>query len=324
MNPPSPEPAASGRGRPSRRQGTLGARVAQRGDGDESAFARGELWTRVVARAARALGTGALQPIATRRESLRDAGVDFQVRVVDALAHKDRLGEAAPSERNPFLPYEPDLFVAELSDSHVCLLSKFNVLEGHLLLVTRFFEPQEALLTRADFRAAWTGLSEIEGLVFYNAGRRAGASQPHKHLQLVPLPLGDGGDATPLDPVLAGAEPAPAPRRATGLPFAHAWVRVDDLAGRPPAAAAEAAHERYRALLSEIGVGGTTHPYNLLFTREWMLAVPRRRESCEGVPVNAVGFCGALLVRDAEQLDFVRRRGPMSILRDVAAPASGP
>ena len=32
-------------------------------------------------------------------------------------------------------------------------------------------------------------LAEFDGLGFYNGGETAGASQPHKHLQIVPLPL---------------------------------------------------------------------------------------------------------------------------------------
>ena len=44
----------------------------------------------------------------------------------------------------------------------------------------------------ADFDALARGLAAIDGLAFYNGGTVAGASQPHKHLQLVPVPLGVG------------------------------------------------------------------------------------------------------------------------------------
>jgi ATP adenylyltransferase len=35
------------------------------------------------------------------------------------------------------------------------------------------------------------------GLAFYNCGEHSGRSQPHKHLQVVPLPFADGQPAVP-------------------------------------------------------------------------------------------------------------------------------
>jgi ATP adenylyltransferase len=61
-------------------------------------------------------------------------------------------------------------------------------------------------------------------------------------------------------------------------------------------------------------------PYNLLMTREWMLLVPRSAEFAEGVSVNALGYAGSLFVRTAEQLDLVRRLGPLHFLSAVARP----
>ncbi|NIO40609.1 MAG: phosphorylase, partial [Burkholderiales bacterium] len=38
---------------------------------------------------------------------------------------------------NPFLPYGKDLFVSDISETHLALLNKFNVIDYHLLIVTR-------------------------------------------------------------------------------------------------------------------------------------------------------------------------------------------
>jgi sulfate adenylyltransferase (ADP) / ATP adenylyltransferase len=59
-------------------------------------------------------------------------------------------------------------------------------------------------------------------------------------------------------------------------------------------------------------------PYNLLVTRKWLLLVPRSQEFFEGVSINALGFAGALLVKDAAQLAILRKQGPMSALQHVA------
>ena len=61
-------------------------------------------------------------------------------------------------------------------------------------------------------------------------------------------------------------------------------------------------------------------PYNLLATRRWLLLVPRSEEYFEGISINALGFAGALLVKDTTQLAVLRSHGPMTALRHVARP----
>lgn len=43
--------------------------------------------------------------------------------------------------------------MAHLSDTHTCLLNKFNLVPYHTLVVTRQFEEQTSALTAADFDA---------------------------------------------------------------------------------------------------------------------------------------------------------------------------
>jgi ATP adenylyltransferase len=247
-------------------------------------------------RAARALARGAVEPIDTELHELRDDGVRFAVRVVAGLARK----HAAPPlpGGNPFLPYAEDAFVADLSPSHVLLLNKYPVLRRHALVVTRVFEDQEEPLSLADFEALARCRAGLGGLGFYNAGAAAGASQRHKHLQVVSLPLGRGPEALPLGARVAAGE----------LPFAHGRAA---LASDDP----RELHAAYRAL-----AGDARRPYNLLVADGWMLHVPRTRPAFEDIPVNALAFAGALLVRDAAQLERVRRAGPFTLLRHVTAP----
>jgi ATP adenylyltransferase len=290
--------------------------------GGRAAFAPGTLLEALRARTAEALRCGALEPIPTRCEEVPDAGVSFLVRVVAGLARKARAaGPAAPPPANPFLPHDPDLFVAEVSETHLALLNKYNVVDHHLLLVTRRFEEQEAPLGLRDFEALLACMAEFDALGFYNSGPEAGASQRHRHLQLVPVPLGSGPARLPIDPLLAGGRLSAGPGRAPGLPFRHAAARADDLAALPAGAAAGLALERHRALLAAAGAGGPARPYNLLLTREWMLVVPRVRESFESVSVNALAFAGSFFVEDEERLAAVLRHGPMAFLRNTALPA---
>lgn len=221
---------------------------------------------------------------------------------------------------NPFLPYESELYVADLGAAHVCLLNKYPVLPHHALIVTRDFEPQESPLGAADFAAAWSVLCDFDGLVFYNAGPEAGASQPHKHLQVVPLPLGAAAPTVPIEPWLAAARFDRAIGRVPALPFLHGFARLRDDRGGPDTIA-RVLHGLYRKLAAAFGCDQGGRPYNLLVTKRWMLLVPRSRAGWQGVPVNALGFAGALLAKDDAQRELLRTAGPLTALREVAIAA---
>jgi sulfate adenylyltransferase (ADP) / ATP adenylyltransferase len=49
--------------------------------------------------------------------------------------------------------------------------------------------------------------------------------------------------------------------------------------------------------------------------------VPRSQESFADIPINALGFSGALLVRNTEQLAYLREIGPLTVLKEVGCPA---
>lgn len=289
----------------------------------------GTLWPAILRQTEHALRRGALRPIETVQTVLEERGIRFLVRQVSSLARKEETRQARKVEVNPFLPYDPDLFVADISDTHLALLNKFNVIDHHLLIVTRSFKPQEALLEFADFVALAACMAEFDGLGFYNGGAESGASQRHKHLQIVPLPLGASGPPLPIESVLGPGGMEGPISTVPGLPFLHAFARLE-LAPAASRHAAHAAFDCYHALLEATGlraieVNGELHqsaPYNLLVTRQWMLLVPRYSECVEGISVNALGFAGSLFVRDAAQMEVIKRLGPMSVLQRVAIPAA--
>jgi ATP adenylyltransferase len=287
----------------------------------------GTLWPLLVGATQRAIACGVLQPTRTRQMFMDDGGVRFVVRQVSSLERKAGQGQKQRDVTdNPFLPYEKELFVADISPSHLALLNKFNVIEHHLLIVTRRFEGQEALLTLADLHALWTCMTEFMALGFYNGGVVAGASQRHKHLQVVPLPLADEGPAVPIEPLLVDASPGTTITTLPGLPFTHAYTRLDPSLARDARHAADITLESYHALLHAVGlralrVAGEQRqsaPYNLLVTRNWMLLVPRSREYFQSVSVNALGFAGSLFVRNREEMCAINAAGPMTVLQQVA------
>ncbi len=293
-------------------------------------FPQGQFWKIVLRRATRARAHGALQPIETEAIELCDGGLPFIVRVAVNLARKAAERQAAPTGHprpNPFLPYDPDLFVCDISPSHLCLLNKFNVVDHHLLVVTRHYEHQEDLLTFADFTALWTCFAEVEGLAFYNSGAEAGASQTHKHLQIVPLPWARENPVFPFAPLFDQEEMIRF-GKLKALPFGHVIAPMATTAENEPLVLAEKTQALYGLLLDASGIAPidvhqavrASKPYNVLITREWVMLVPRSRENFETISINALALTGSLFVKTRQELQRLTEFGPASVLREVGVP----
>lgn len=288
-----------------------------------------------------ALACGALQPIQTHYEFIEQEGMVFLVRIVANLIRKEIADQKQQSTQktgkqfNPFLPYDPDLFVTNLSETHLCLLNKYNVVNDHILIVTRSFEDQDTWLNGKDFQALSLCLSQIDGLAFYNGGRLAGASQRHKHLQLIPPPLCPNHRPLPLAEVIGGLnlkapsievylfDSVPEIKQSPVFGFPHGIVSLPSLWWTSDQGGT-ILERAYRTLITGLGGNLTstpqTFPYNLLITRQWMMVVNRRQDHYQSIPVNSLGFAGSLLVKDQEQLALVKTLGPMTILHQVACP----
>ena len=270
-----------------------------------------DIWAAVRARSAAAHASGVLYRIESEPFFVEDGGIDFVVRrAIDWERQLATQPKGKPG--NPFIDPEPGLVVAELGPTHRAMLNKYHVVEDHLLVITREFVDQEVLLDRADFEALVACLpASGKAIGFYNGGRDSGASQQHKHMQVVSLPL------SPHLPIPM------APRFVTDppeLPFPFAFARIDHL---DPARL----HALYRELLAKAGIGTVlaggverqSKSYNMLVGPGWMLVVPRVRDRFEGVPINSIAFAGGFFVRSDRELAAVRAIGPFAILAHVCA-----
>ncbi len=226
------------------------------------------LWSKLQAQTQYGLATEALKPIDTRHEIVADGGVEFIVRILTNLNRKAQARKLQSKKKtNPFLPYDPDLYVTDISDTHVCLLNKFNVVDHHFLIVTREFESQLDWLNLAYFEALCRCLKEVAGLFFYNGGPIAGASQPHKHLQLVPQQSME----LPIETAIRATNFVDGLGQSPNLPYAHCIVQLN------PDDEAQQWLQHYRRLLASLDIDDSTNEwqgcqqdaYNLLGTRHW-------------------------------------------------------
>jgi len=288
------------------------------------------LWTKIIDRTVHAIRCGALYSIPTESFFYDENGIQYLVRILTNLSRKEEAKKkelektkSSGKRVNPFLPYEENMFVTDISDTHLCLLNKYNVVEHHILIVTREFEDQEMLLSLKDFEAMWLCMAEFKGLSFYNGGFAAGASQPHKHLQLVPLPLAPKGHSIPVEPVFDSVKYHGFVDTTPLLPFVHAFIRLEPDCINTPLETAKRTLDYYHTMLNFVGLKATgdgkqSCPYNLLVTRDWMFLVPRSTEFYHSISVNSLGFAGAFLMKNEEEMEILKRHGAMNLLKSVA------
>ncbi|BCA52924.1 putative Ap4A phosphorylase II [Nitrospira sp. KM1] len=293
-------------------------------DGHDRLLESGRLWPSLVARSADASRKGALQSIPTKTEVIEQAGVSFVVRVMtDHVGAKS--DHTTRQSSHPMTMPDPDLFVAELSPTHVAFLNKVSLVAHQVVIATRSFEAHESPLTHRDCEALLIALAEIDGLIFYDAGSAAGTAGRHKHLQLIPLPASTG-PRLPIETLFHSLRIPGEIGLVPTLPFLHAYAPVESDWLDPEKKAGATLLACYRALLRAVGFpmrpgnSDTVAPYNLLMTRRWLLLVPRSQDYFEGIPINALSFAGEMFVRDTDQLELLRKHGPMTALQFAALP----
>jgi ATP adenylyltransferase len=272
--------------------------------------------------------SGVLVVLPTSTAIIERNGVRFQVRILDTEQQNEALEAINPSARkclpptNPFLPYEQSLFVADLSESHIVILNKYCVFDHHLLIITRKFRDQREILTCDDFFALNLCMREYEGLGFFNGGQQAGASQPHKHLQFVPLPLCHSETGVPIEALFGTAIFSQSWAMSNKLPFLHAVSSLTIDWSGDSEEIAEILLSKYKSLIQalELIPADNSHhtphpnPYNLLCTREWMMVIPRSCEFYADVSLNALGFAGCFFVRNDREFSALQHIDPLDIL----------
>ncbi|CAG8470959.1 6459_t:CDS:2 [Paraglomus occultum] len=290
----------------------------------------------------RALRLGALFFIENTLLILPTDSVNYEVRYAPSLFKKPKaalLPEEDEPRIDPFAPWEPDLFVQEYGD-YVVLLNKYCVVPHHLLIITKEFRLQTEPLYPKDLAAIWYCMSHLStpSLAFYNCGEMSGASQLHKHVQVIPLGINSPPIETCIDAII---EKHPGSIfDLSQWPFVHCGMFLDQEKMVPPSNPdssepcydlvgeylAEVFHrllDETISLLRELADGSISFKglsYNFLMTKKWALMVPRRNENYHHISINSLGFAGMILVKREEDLEMVRNVGVLNILKEVAYP----
>lgn len=126
----------------------------------------------------------------------------FQLRYCPSLAKKPlpKLAGATPKQKiDPFENPPEALHLVDIpttNPTHFLVLNKFPIISQHFILATKLNKKQTHVLEQDDLEATYACLKawHEEGdepqrrlLAFFNSGEHSGASQPHRHLQFLPV-----------------------------------------------------------------------------------------------------------------------------------------
>ncbi|PVV03570.1 hypothetical protein BB560_001936 [Smittium megazygosporum] len=309
----------------------------------------------------KARGSGNLIFFDSALTNVVDQGVKFEVRVASVLA---KMADTSPEDKkndkafvNPFLKPEKELIISDINSGYLLLLNKFCIIPYHLLLVSKTFIEQGTPLNHVDFDAILQVVSKMTepSVTFYNSGTNSGASQPHKHIQIVPLTT--GLEESPVVALWLRSQPqVDEVFSSHELGFVHWGVKLNPKIMElvyPETDSldkvTEYLKEQYMNLLKEIfkfwtyskaaqktSIGSLpllsestpfdpaltlNMSYNLIFTKSAMLIIPRSVRDTEGIPINSLAFAGLLLCKSDEQSKLVSETGPLKILAASGFPS---
>ena len=264
-----------------------------------------------------ALENGALRPLSTDSETWAGSG-DGGFEIRHLVGAPPRHLRAAGPKPNPFRPWDQRLELTRVGREHVLILNKYPVQLGHMLLISQSWQPQMGWLSLVDWTAVCQVNQDTGGLWFFNSGPQAGASQPHRHLQLLPRKqderlcpreawfqqhLLDASSSRPMDSLERSISIKPLPLTWSG----------------------SALLEVYLDLCQHSGLGSTQRnekplaPYNLLISAGWMALVKRSCDEVHGYSVNALGFAGYLLSTERSNRTWLAAHSPEALLGKVVA-----
>lgn len=233
-------------------------------------------------------------------------------------------------KEDPFLPpFESGLFVCDL-DEHRILVNKYSMVKYHVLVTTKLFEDQHSLLNVKDFIASYLALRALKGFCFYNGGEESGSSQPHRHLQALPMhkelpqsilmQIELEMNEVQKDPVLG--------YKVHNLSFFSRYrhyivelpVYDPDVSPLSVEEFVAVYHDRYVKLLELLDNKDNRFSYNLVWTERWMFMMLRSKEHVrDKYSVNCLGAVGSFLVKTKADKDELTAMTPTEMYDEIFA-----
>ncbi|CAH6718846.1 diadenosine 5',5'''-P1,P4-tetraphosphate phosphorylase 2 [[Candida] jaroonii] len=256
--------------------------------------------------------------------------VNLQYSTIYSLMHRPEKGDF---KANPFEDPEPELTIVEnFGDKNQfrIVYNKFPVIPRHIMLLTKQFKPQTTPLSPDELVGSFTILKKLEEVDpnnkwfgFYNCGEDSGASQPHKHVQFMTLP--EGFKAFPETIIEKSDAFIPNTKREplqnANLPFAHFIAKfpsLDDMVEEDLIMYFMSLLQRTLTVLRENKSESIS--YNVVFTTDYMMIVPRSHGKYKDLGINSCGILGLFLFKNDELLETVKEDTPEAVWKSVGFP----
>ena len=277
-----------------------------------------DLWQLAILKTSKAKLNESILPFETKLEKYKENNVTYELR---SLVGKPKIQKIKYGPKlNPFCPWEKELEILPVNKDHVLILNKYPVEPGHMLLITKQWAPQNGWLVKKDWEALSETEKNIKGLWFFNNSPNAGASQPHRHLQI--LRRNDYNNFLP--------------RQKWFESISHSQISLNSKIGKScfvyprkyykKKASATELENLYIKLCKKLYIGDpliNSMPivsYNLLITNKWISLIRRSQESYKGFSINALGFAGYFLVSENSDIEWLKRNNIETLLEAVVKP----
>ena len=233
---------------------------------------------------------------------------DFIIRQLDTSKFNKK--KIYGPKQNPFCPWEKILEIDKIGKNHQLILNKYPVQKGHILLITNSWKPQNGWLDINDWKAIKEVNNDTNGLWFFNSSPIAGASQPHRHFQLLRRSEGE----------------LSCPREKWFLEMdidkdTNNILKRNIIVSKFNFLENSLSHfELYLELAMKLGLGTPVndrkprYSYNILITNRWITIIKRSNDHIHGFSINGLGFAGYLLVTEKSDINYLRKFGPEKLL----------
>ena len=270
-------------------------------------------WNLALDISAKAIAKSKLQPIKTNLKYIScNQYINFECRSINSSF---KFSKVYGPKKNPFCPWDKGLELELIGNDHVLILNKYPVQIGHMLLITKGWRPQDGWLSFEDWKAIKVVDNDTKGLWFFNSCSRAGASQRHRHIQL--LRREHINDICPLQNYYKNLD-------VTYINSSEILSKNITVVKRDKDNdEALDLFNSYHELSVKSGIGNPNkkqkplYPYNLLISPEWIALIKRSSEFTHGFSLNALAFAGYLLSTDNQGQKWLEQNGPIKLLENV-------
>ena len=272
------------------------------------------IWSRALETSRNAIDCGAVIPLETYKYKPVKSIFDYELRFLKRSFPK-KIIEYGPII-NPFIPWDSRLEVQAVNDKYTLILNKYPVQLGHILLITNNWKPQNGWLSIDDFEAISLVDNDTTGLWFFNSSSEAGASQPHRHFQLLRRHTYE----------------SICPRYEwfcsllNNREFFYSDIK-ESVSIKPRNnrldSMAQDLFDSYKSMIIDMNLGDINNddkplkPYNMLITENWISLIVRSTDRSHGFSINGLGFAGYFLATKNSEVDMLTKFGPENILKHV-------